>query len=102
MKWKAASRAAAEEVFAGARDRVNRMGGLRGLREREQTRNEGLTGWGWDQEDKKRRDSEGEELEGEEQCPGDEDRNRKDAKVEDDNNDDNVRRYRLLLQTDSD
>lgn len=54
QKWKAASQAAAEEVFAGARDKVNRMGGLKGLKERERAKREGerdgLMGggsWGW-------------------------------------------------------
>ena len=90
--WKTASRAAAEEVFAGARDRVNRMGGLRGLREREQTRNEGLTGWGWDQEKtKKGPNSDGEEFEGEERDPDDRCEGKGDARVDDDDNDDNVR-----------
>lgn len=45
-KWRVASRAAAEEVFAGARDKVNRMGGVKGLRERERGKKE--ESWGWD------------------------------------------------------
>lgn len=46
-KWRAASRAAAEEVFAGVRDRVMRMGGVGAWRERERKRGE----WGrWDDE----------------------------------------------------
>lgn len=36
-KWKLASREAAEEIFRGAKDRVNRMGGLAAWREREQS-----------------------------------------------------------------
>lgn len=32
------SQQAAEEIFAGVRDRVNRMGGVRGVRERERER----------------------------------------------------------------
>jgi hypothetical protein len=34
VKWKTASKEAAEELFAGARDRVNRMGGVRAWKER--------------------------------------------------------------------
>lgn len=45
-KWKVASRAAAEEVFAGARDKVNKMGGVGAMRERE---NQKETAWGWDE-----------------------------------------------------
>jgi hypothetical protein len=44
--WKDVCRAAAEELFAGARDRVNRMGGLRAWKERE--RNRTSAGWGLD------------------------------------------------------
>jgi Swi5-dependent recombination DNA repair protein 1 len=40
VKWRRASREAAEEVFKGARDRVNRMGGMKGMREREKWRRE--------------------------------------------------------------
>ncbi|QDS70962.1 hypothetical protein FKW77_007242 [Venturia effusa] len=37
-KWRAASRLAAEELFAGARDKVNKMGGVGAWRERENER----------------------------------------------------------------
>src|SRR5215469_10267919 len=37
-KWKGAARLAAEEVFASARDRVNRMGGVGAWREQERER----------------------------------------------------------------
>ena len=47
-KWKGKSREAAEEVFAVARDRVNRCGGVGGLRDRERERGKGR-GWGWDE-----------------------------------------------------
>ncbi|KAF2140051.1 uncharacterized protein K452DRAFT_289442 [Aplosporella prunicola CBS 121167] len=40
IKWREASRAAAEEVFATVRDRVNRMGGVGAWREREQRQRE--------------------------------------------------------------
>ncbi|KAL9129975.1 MAG: hypothetical protein Q9217_001733 [Psora testacea] len=39
-KWRSASQAAAEEVFRGVRDRVNRMGGVGALREKERERRE--------------------------------------------------------------
>ena len=45
VKWKAASRVAAEEVYAGARDRVNRMGGLGALREKEREGRERFGAW---------------------------------------------------------
>ncbi len=40
-KWKLASREAAEEVFRGAKDRVNRMGGVGAWRERSRKKPEG-------------------------------------------------------------
>ena len=48
--WRSASRAAAEEVFKGAKDRVNRMGGVKGLKDRERERKERdrENAWGWD------------------------------------------------------
>lgn len=39
-KWRGAARLAAEEIFAGAKDRVNRMGGVGAWRERERERRE--------------------------------------------------------------
>ena len=50
-KWRLASRAAAEEVFAKARDKVNKMGGVGAMRDREKMRTE--TAWGWDDAPKK-------------------------------------------------
>ena len=46
--WRAASQAAAEEIYAGVRERVNRMGGVGAWREREKEQRE--KGWagGWD------------------------------------------------------
>ena len=38
-KWRGAARLAAEEIFASARDRVNRMGGVGAWREQERERN---------------------------------------------------------------
>lgn len=51
VKWRSASRAAAEEVFAGARDRVNKMGGVGAMRNREKQKTE--VAWGWDDAPKK-------------------------------------------------
>ena len=58
VKWRNASQQAVEEIFAGARDRVNRMGGVAAwkeqerekLAERQQGNNSGSNGssWGWD------------------------------------------------------
>lgn len=45
--WRSASRAAAEELYGGVRDRVNRMGGVGAWRERERDRSKGWGG-GWD------------------------------------------------------
>jgi Swi5-dependent recombination DNA repair protein 1 len=47
-KWKLASREAAEEVFRGAKDRVNGMGGMGAWRERSRKKPEG---WGDDEQD---------------------------------------------------
>ncbi|MCJ1403937.1 hypothetical protein MMC11_007160 [Xylographa trunciseda] len=49
--WRLAARQAAEEIFAGVRDRVNRMGGVGAWREREREGRErwgGGGGGGWD------------------------------------------------------
>lgn len=64
QKWKIVSRAAAEDVFAGARDRVNKMGGVGAMKEREKERREKT--WGWDEEPKR----EGGEGDGEEDGTG--------------------------------
>ena len=49
--WRTASRAAAEEVFVGTRERVQRMGGVGAWREREREQK----AWRnkWDEEDRK-------------------------------------------------
>ncbi|KAF2177664.1 hypothetical protein K469DRAFT_602431 [Zopfia rhizophila CBS 207.26] len=44
-RWRIASQAAAEELFAGTRDRVNRMGGVYAWREREKEQNEWRRKW---------------------------------------------------------
>jgi Swi5-dependent recombination DNA repair protein 1 len=49
QKWKVASRAVAEEVYASARDRVNKMGGVGAMREREREKG---GSWGWEGEEK--------------------------------------------------
>ncbi|RAH68670.1 putative DNA repair protein Dds20/Mei5 [Aspergillus aculeatinus CBS 121060] len=49
QKWKGVSQRAAEEVFLGARERVNRMGGLQALKSGKSGAGSGS--WGWDCED---------------------------------------------------
>ncbi|KAL9628867.1 MAG: hypothetical protein Q9164_007121, partial [Protoblastenia rupestris] len=44
-KWRTASREAAEELFRGVRDRVNRMGGVGALREKEREKRERDIEW---------------------------------------------------------
>ena len=44
-KWRGAARLAAEELFASARDRVNRMGGVHAWRDGERERRERVNGW---------------------------------------------------------
>ncbi|KAF2713915.1 hypothetical protein K504DRAFT_424947 [Pleomassaria siparia CBS 279.74] len=44
-RWRTASRAAAEEVYAGTRDRVNRMGGVGAWKSREKEQMEWRTKW---------------------------------------------------------
>ena len=63
MRWKRKSREAAEEVFAVARDRVNRCGGVGGLREKEKERRGKGWGWGWDEGGMDKRGDEKEEDE---------------------------------------
>ena len=48
-RWRTASRAAAEELFASTRDRVNRMGGVGAWKEREKKSKERQKKW--DQEE---------------------------------------------------
>lgn len=64
MKWRQAARAAAEEVFAGARDKVNRMGGVGAWRERENEKKS--FGDQWEREPERNRDpdTDDEEREG--------------------------------------
>ncbi len=45
-KWRSAARQAADAVFACARDKVNRIGGVGAWRENEQERRERRRGWG--------------------------------------------------------
>ncbi|KAF2119289.1 hypothetical protein BDV96DRAFT_486572 [Lophiotrema nucula] len=60
-RWRTASRAAAEELFAGTRDRVNRMGGVAAWRDREKQQRE------W------RQKMDQEEMEAQQNRAGDED-----------------------------
>ncbi|KAA6415878.1 MAG: DNA repair Dds20 Mei5 [Lasallia pustulata] len=55
-KWKSASRAAAEEIFGGVKDRVNRMGGVGAWREREREAKKRFSTW--DEEPAKRDEDE--------------------------------------------
>ena len=59
--WRSASRAAAEEIYAGVRERVNRMGGVGAWREREK-------GWagGWDDGGERKAERERERGDGDE------------------------------------
>ena len=69
-KWRDASKDAAEEVFRGVRDRVNRMGGVRGWREAERRKREGFGGsYGWAEEEEKK-SGKGESENGEEEDVG--------------------------------
>ena len=61
VKWRAASRAAAEEVFDGARDKVNKMGGVGAMRDRERQSKE--KAWGWDDEPKRDEEADGDDNE---------------------------------------
>ncbi|MCJ1415465.1 hypothetical protein MMC32_001797 [Xylographa parallela] len=86
--WRLAARQAAEEIFAGVRDRVNRMGGVGAWRERER---EGRERWGggggWDDGGEKR---EGGGEEGEEE--GVEERREREGGEESDRREERVRR----------
>lgn len=46
VKWRGVGQRVAEEVFEGARERVVRMGGVRGWKGMEMSRSEG-GGWWW-------------------------------------------------------
>ncbi|KAF2661900.1 hypothetical protein K491DRAFT_686875 [Lophiostoma macrostomum CBS 122681] len=59
--WRTASRAAAEELFAGTRDRVNRMGGVGAWREREKEQKEWRAKWDREEMEAERERREGEE-----------------------------------------
>ncbi|OCL04835.1 hypothetical protein AOQ84DRAFT_345638 [Glonium stellatum] len=74
-RWRAASRAAAEELFASTRDRVNRMGGVGAWREREKEQREWRVKW------------EKEEIEAE-RARGEEEEGEREEKLEERNDDD--------------
>ncbi|MCJ1389917.1 hypothetical protein MMC18_002774 [Xylographa bjoerkii] len=94
--WRLAARQAAEEIFAGVRDRVNRMGGVGAWREREREGRERWGGGGWDDgENKSERDvqdgnreeegvEERREREGGEESDRREERRRRDGDTRDD------------------
>jgi len=64
IKWRAAARQAAEEVFASSRDRVNRMGGVGAWKERETER---MGFWAnWDSKDGRAEEAEEYDENGEE------------------------------------
>lgn len=64
--WRTASRSAAEELFATAKDRVNGMGGLGAWKEKERGRREGWGGGGsgWDERESENRVGLDEEMGG--------------------------------------
>ena len=68
VKWRAASRAAAEEVFGGARDKVNKMGGVGAMRDRE--RQSKGKAWDWDDEPKRNEKADDDDKTGREDSDG--------------------------------
>ena len=107
LTWKAASRAAAEDVFAGARDKVNKMGGVNAMRDRERQKTE--VAWGWDggpkrREEKGEYDSANEEDRidfglAEEECEEQDEREKRARTVEDHGRDDEGYTMDMLLKT---
>ncbi|MCJ1438704.1 hypothetical protein MMC27_008094 [Xylographa pallens] len=85
--WRLAARQAAEEIFAGVRDRVNRMGGVGAWREREREGRERWGGGGWDDGGEKQ-EAVGDE--GEEE--GTEERREREGAEESDRREERVRR----------
>lgn len=73
MKWKGAGRLAAEELYAGARERVNRMGGVGVLREKEREGRKRREEWQGGGEGKKRGEEEGDGEKEEKEDEKDED-----------------------------
>ena len=59
-KWKTASHEAAEELFRGARDRVNKMGGVGAWRER--TKKQSRGGWCDENLDREETNEDGSEI----------------------------------------
>ncbi|OCK90735.1 uncharacterized protein K441DRAFT_680124 [Cenococcum geophilum 1.58] len=97
-RWRAASRAAAEELFASTRDRVNRMGGVGAWREREKEQREWRTKWEKEEMEAERGgrgEAEGEEegeerreKSGEREYERGRDKDEQEEKVEEGNDDD--------------
>lgn len=78
MKWRAASRRAAEELFPTIQERVMRMGGVAGWHERENDRSrwrqdggnsDSWQSWGWDNSDLGRKRQESDELLDDDEAP---------------------------------
>lgn len=97
-RWRAASRAAAEELFASTRDRVNRMGGVGAWREREKEQREWRTKWekeemeaergGRGEEEGEEEGEERREKSGEREYERNRDEDEQEEKVEEGNDDD--------------
>ncbi|KAF2736502.1 hypothetical protein EJ04DRAFT_511003 [Polyplosphaeria fusca] len=64
-RWRSASRAAAEEVFAGTRDRVNRMGGVGAWKQREKEQKEWRQKWDKEEAEAQKGGDEDEDGDGE-------------------------------------
>lgn len=102
QKWKTASRAAAEEVFAKARDKVNKMGGVGAMKDREKQSREKT--WGWDEEPKREGSEEGAEdgagfRDDEFRGEGQDEREEGAKKVEDEVGDDEGYTMDMMLKT---
>ncbi|RDW87722.1 hypothetical protein BP5796_03416 [Coleophoma crateriformis] len=61
VKWRNASRSAAEEMFGGARDRVNRMGGPRAWKDMQKRQQEFQNSWNEEGADNKNNESSSDE-----------------------------------------
>lgn len=106
-RWRAASRAAAEELFAGTRDRVNRMGGVGAWKSREKEQKEWRTKWDREEAEvemekrkEQREEADGEGAEYEEYGDGDGDRKNDAVEQEDGgSNDDDSFTMDMMLKT---
>lgn len=89
--WRTASRAVAEEVFVGTRERVQRMGGVGAWRERE--REQKVWRNKWDEEDRKA------EHPGEDSEMAEQDERDNKGEEEDNGNDDDSFTMDMMLRT---